>query len=228
MRAVLFFSIAVLALVLLMAVLKRSSSAPRAAISSIPFPAPTAMLAAASQTPTAPANVPQPEASSTPTAQPLKSRIVVHHPAIVGHATGKGLEPSRTQFQWDGWDIKINRMGFTDKIKESFGESKTASKDSEFLYVDLTVKNSNHEGLPFAPEAVLKIIVGDNAFDAEDIDPDGEYIKNVEPTLSRRRECYFELPKSVIKDFFLLRFHSFLTDTIDISVSIAPGAGKSK
>jgi len=84
MRAVLFFSIAVLALVLLMAVLKRSSSAPRATISAIPFPAPTAMLAAASQTPTASPNVPQPEASSTPTAQPLKSRIVVHHPEQFG------------------------------------------------------------------------------------------------------------------------------------------------
>ena len=56
-------------------------------------------------------------------------------------------------------------------------------------------------GSTFVPQITLKIIVGNNAFDAEDLDGSGvSYVSNIEPTLARERECYFELPRSVVKD----------------------------
>jgi hypothetical protein len=62
--------------------------------------------------------------------------------------------------------------------------------------------------------------IPDNSFDAEDLDASSDYVRNIEPTLSRQRECYFELLKSVVKDSFLLRFADLFTDTSDVPISI--------
>jgi hypothetical protein len=121
-------------------------------------------------------------------------------------------------------DVVSTRLTFTNSIKQSFGEPKTADSDSESVYLRLTVTNSSHEGRSFIPQNNLKIIIGDNSFDAEDLDSSLDYIKNIEPTLSRTRECYFELPKSLVKDSILLRFTAFLSANSDVPVSTAATA----
>jgi hypothetical protein len=138
--------------------------------------------------------------------------------AITGQA--QELRPSKAELGWHGWDIRIDRMTFTNSVRQSFGELTTASSDSKFVYLSMTVRNSSHEGQNFIPQNNLKIVIDDNTFDAEDLDPSLDYVKNIEPTLSRRRECYFELPKSVLKDSLLLRFTDFFTDNSDVSVFI--------
>jgi hypothetical protein len=149
----------------------------------------------------------------------LFTTLVLIITAIV--APAQGLRPSQTELEWDGWDITITRLTFANSIKQSFGDPKTADSDSEFVYLSMTVRNSSHKGQSFIPQNNLKIVIDDNSFDAEDLDPSFDYVKNIEPTLSRTRECYFELPKSVVKDSFLLRFAGFFTDTSDVPVSIA-------
>jgi hypothetical protein len=145
---------------------------------------------------------------------------------VIGTLVGQAqeLQPSKTELGWQGWDITINRLIFTNSVKQSFGARKTADSDSEFVYLSMTVRNASHEGQSFIPQNNLKIVIDDNTFDAEDIDSSFEYVKNIEPTLSRTRECYFELPKSAVKDSLLLRFTAFFTDTSDIPVSITSAA----
>jgi hypothetical protein len=105
---------------------------------------------------------------------------------VVTHAQAQGLQPAQTQLQWEGWDIKINELVFSDAVG-----SKTAGADSTFVKLGLTVQNISHKGQAFIPQNDLKIIIGEDAFDAEDIDPNGEYMGNIEPTLVRQRACYF-------------------------------------
>ena len=82
--------------------------------------------------------------------------------------------------------------------------------------------NIGHKGSTFIPQNALKIVVGDNEFDAADLDGNGEsYVSNIEPTLSRDRKCYFELPLGVVKDSFIIRFAGFLTEAKDITISIS-------
>jgi hypothetical protein len=132
----------------------------------------------------------------------------------------QNLAPVQTQLQWNGWNVEIHAIQFTDKITRSYGSPKMPDADSEFVYLKLTVKNSSHKGQGFIPQNALKIVIGNNAFDAEDIDPNFEYAKNIEPTLTRERECYFELPKDLVKDAFAIRFSGFLTDPVDVSVLV--------
>jgi hypothetical protein len=129
-------------------------------------------------------------------------------------------------FRWNDWDIQIEDMFFTDTIKTAFG-SKTANNDSEFVFLRFTVTNSSHEGESFIPQNDLKIILGDNVFDAADIDPHFEYVDNIEPTLSRQRECYFELPKALVKDRFVIRFnaHALFVQPVNLSVSVFETTG---
>jgi hypothetical protein len=135
-------------------------------------------------------------------------------------AQAQDLRPAQTQLQWDGWDVTITNLAFTTSVKQSFGEPLTADSDSVFVDLSLTVKNSSHEGQSFVPQNKLKIVIAGNSFDAEDLDPGSDYVKNIEPTLSRQRECYFELPRIVVKDSFLLRFAGLFTDTSDVPISI--------
>lgn len=106
-------------------------------------------------------------------------------------AQAQELRPSQTQLEWDGWNVTVTRLTLANSIRQSFGEPKTADSDSEFVYLRMTVTNSSHEGQSFIPQNNLKIIIGDNSFDAEDLDSSLDYIKNIEPTLSRTRECNF-------------------------------------
>jgi hypothetical protein len=132
------------------------------------------------------------------------------------------LTPDITELQWNGWNVKINDVYFTDSVPQVFGDPRTADTDSEFVRFSVTVTNASHEGQRFIPQNSLKIIIGDNAFDAEDIEGGSKesYAANIEPTLTRTRECYFELPKAVVKDSFVIRFGSFLTENKDVTVTV--------
>lgn len=132
----------------------------------------------------------------------------------------QNLSPAQTQFTWDKWDVKIDTVQFQDSIQESRTEKRPDS-DSEFVYLKLTVKNADNHGKDFIPQNNLKVVIGENEFDSADIDPNYEYTKNIEPTLVRNRECYFELPKALVKDSFTLRFQGGWTDTADILVTIS-------
>lgn len=147
--------------------------------------------------------------------------IAISAVADTTYANSFLLTPSKTQLKWKDWNITINRLVFSKSVNQGHGDARVADPDSEFVYLDVTVKNSSHNGQSFVPQNELKIIIGEDAFDAEDIDSNYDYVKNIEPTLARRRECYFELPKALIKDAFLLRFSRAFSDTIDVPVSIS-------
>jgi hypothetical protein len=94
-------------------------------------------------------------------------------------AAGLFVAPSPAQtlsgphdLEWTDRRVKINRLEFTDSVTR-FDEKKKADADSIFVYMDLTVTNISHKGNTFVPQNTLKIIVGDNAFDAEDLDGSG-------------------------------------------------------
>ena len=101
------------------------------------------------------------------------------------------LIPAALELQWEGWDVKITSLYLTDNVKTYYGE-KTSQDDSIFVCLGLTVKNNNNHGESFIPQNNLKIIIGNNTFDAEDLDQGAEYTENIQPTLTRRRNCYFE------------------------------------
>jgi hypothetical protein len=81
--------------------------------------------------------------------------------------------------------------------------------------------NGAHEGRSFIPQNTLKIIIGDDEFDAADLDEKMSYSSNIEPHLAEIRKCYFELPRRLVKDSFVIRFGGFLAETKDINISIS-------
>jgi YARHG domain len=140
----------------------------------------------------------------------------------------KQLVPSMTEIQWEGWNIKINGLFFTNLIDQGYTK-KTAQNDSVFVYLDLTVKNNNNRGVNFIPQNCLKIIIGDDSFDAEDCGEEtSNDLENIQPTLTRKRACYFELPTALVQDSFALRLSGFLSDQYDIQVRIEQPKPKSR
>ena len=63
--------------------------------------------------------------------------------------------------------------------------------------------------------------MGENEFDAADLDENLSYVRNIEPTLGEYRKCYFELPRKLVSDSFVLRFGGFLAETKDVNISIS-------
>jgi hypothetical protein len=63
--------------------------------------------------------------------------------------------------------------------------------------------------------------VGDNEFDASDLDEGLNYLSNIEPTLGVTRVCYFELPRDLVTNSFILRFGGFLAEKKDVDISIS-------
>lgn len=98
---------------------------------------------------------------------------------------------------------------------EVFAQWRTENRSLRLCFVDLrmTVRNSSHQGPSFVPQNKVKIVIDDNSFDGKNLDAGSDYVGNIEPTLSRQRECYFELPRALVKDSFLLRFGGNFTDT---------------
>src|ERR1700736_3095257 len=104
---------------------------------------------------------------------PLKNTIRILTAAvsliIADYTKAQDLKAEKIQFQWNGWGVKINDLAFADTVPATSYSTKTADNDSEFVYMKFTVTNSSHEGQSFIPQNDLKIIIGDNAFDAADV-----------------------------------------------------------
>jgi hypothetical protein len=67
----------------------------------------------------------------------------------------------------------------------------------------------------------VKIVIDDNEFDGQDIDPRYEYIDYIEPTLVRTRLCYFELPIAELKKgTFRLKFSEMFVKDASIGVLV--------
>jgi tetratricopeptide (TPR) repeat protein len=129
------------------------------------------------------------------------------------------LIPAALELQWEGWDVKITGLYLTDNVKTYYGE-KTSQDDSIFVCLGLTVKNNNNHGESFIPQNNLKIIIGNNTFDAEDLDQGAEYTENIQPTLTRRRNCYFELPRSQTQGSFTLQLGGLLANKYNLEVCV--------
>jgi hypothetical protein len=81
-----------------------------------------------------------------------------------------------------------------------------------------TVTNISHTGTSFCPQNLVKIGIGENKFDAEDIDPNFEYLNYIEPTMSKGRDFYFEIP-SKDAGSFALRFSTLFEKELDVNVT---------
>jgi hypothetical protein len=135
-------------------------------------------------------------------------------------AQNKTLTPEVTQLQWDGWLVKIDDLQFSSSI-EHYGVKK-AGADSIFVHLSMTVRNNKNHGETFIPQNALKIVIGGNEYDAQDLDVGAvSYMGNIEPTLVRDRLCYFELPTSQVGNSLTLRFKQWLTEEKTVKVAIA-------
>jgi len=122
--------------------------------------------------------------------------------------------------QWSGWLVKIDGLNFKSSI-ERYGVKK-AGPDSIFVHLAMTVQNNKNHGEAFIPQNALKIVIGGNEYDAQDLDVGAvSYMGNIEPTLVRDRLCYFELPTSQVGNSLILRFKQFLTEEKAVKVTIA-------
>jgi hypothetical protein len=128
------------------------------------------------------------------------------------------LDVAPDSFTWNDWAIKINKISFSNSVTPSFS-AKQPDADSVFVYLDLTVKNTSPRGSAFVPQNAVKIIIGKDAFDAEDIDPEFKFMKNIEPTLVRQRACYFEVPKALLPKVFALQFSSLFSSGTNVAVT---------
>jgi hypothetical protein len=134
-------------------------------------------------------------------------------------AQNKTLTPEVRQLQWDGWLVKIDELNFKSSI-ERFGLEK-AGPDSIFVRLAMTVQNNKNHGETFVPQNALKILIGGNEYDAQDLDTGVSYMGNIEPTLVRTRLCYFELPTSQVGNSFTLRFKELFSEEKTVKVAIA-------
>lgn len=152
-------------------------------------------------------------------ATPMPTPIATPTPVPV-----KLLKPEKTEFTWDKWTIKITALDFVASVPSHFsrGDAKTPNPDSEFIRLNMLVTNSSHKGKGFVPQNALTIRIGENAFDAEDIELDSKamYVSNIEPTVTRERDCYFEIPKAVIGNALTLHFEEGWSEKVDLHVSI--------
>jgi hypothetical protein len=130
------------------------------------------------------------------------------------------LIPDKTQFQWDNWDVTIEKLFISENVQKF--RVVTAPTDSVFVCLNLTVKNNSHSGKAFIPQNDLKLVLGNNEFDAADLDCSGDepYYANIEPTLTRSRKCYFEVPKALLRDAFTIRFAALFVAETRVSVRV--------
>jgi hypothetical protein len=129
------------------------------------------------------------------------------------------LTPEVRQLQWDGWLVKIDELNFNSPV-EHYGIEK-AGPDSIFVRLAMTVQNNKNHGDTFIPQNALKIVIGGNEYDAQDLDKGVSYMGNIEPTLVRTRLRYFELPTSQVGNFLTLRFKGLFSEENTVKVGIA-------
>ncbi len=135
------------------------------------------------------------------------------------------LTPDQPEFDWNGWHIKIGKIYMTATEPREFGqvdqeqEQSHSHEESVFIAVSMTVKNSSRDGQPFIPQNTLKIELGGNHFDAQDLQGLDD-LGNIEPTLTKTRQCYFEVPKDLLNDSFVISFSEFLAQQKLLTVAL--------
>jgi hypothetical protein len=131
------------------------------------------------------------------------------------------LTADQDNLNWDGWDVHIGALFFLTDLSDGLQQVYCA-KDTIFIHLGFSVKNNNYDGEAFIPQNSIKIVIGDNAFDAADEQRDTfDYEKYIEPTLVRVRKCYFEIPKALATGSFVIRFSSPFEDSMDVHVTIS-------
>lgn len=125
------------------------------------------------------------------------------------------LTANRDTLSWNGWDIQIRSLCFTTFSKDNDVD------DNVVVFLYLLVKNNTQHGEAFIPQHDLKIIIGDKALDAADLDDGFQYMKNIAPAVARHRACYFEIPKALAKGSFIIRFSSLSAEDADVKVTIS-------
>jgi hypothetical protein len=84
------------------------------------------------------------------------------------------------------------------------------------------VKNNEDKGAYFIPQNTLKVIVAGKEIDCADLEGTGEsYTDNLEPTLSGHRRGYFEVPKALLTNPFVIRFSEVREKIFDLTVDVA-------
>jgi len=134
--------------------------------------------------------------------------------------SGAKADATDIKLAWGDWEIIIEEPKLATSVTR-YSQEQEAGPSSVFLCLKLFVYNASHRGAAFTPQNTLKMIAGGNEFDAADLDESLSYAKNIEPTLGEFRKCYFELPRKLVSDSFLLRFGGFLTETKDVTISIS-------
>jgi hypothetical protein len=128
------------------------------------------------------------------------------------------LDAAPTSFNWNDWAIQITKVAFVNSVTPN-SSAKQPDVDSVFVYLAFTVRNISSKGYAFIPQNDIKIVIGKNFFDAEDIDPEYTFTNNIEPTLMRPRACYFEVPKAILPKVFALQFSSLFTSGTNVAVT---------
>jgi hypothetical protein len=136
--------------------------------------------------------------------------------AATYHST---FTPAEKEFDWEGFHIKIVQMTLASSICTNgpLDEWRRADQGSVFIELVLAVTNTGNRGVGFIPQNDIKLVIGSNEFDAEDIDPELEYLRNIEPTMTKKRMCFFEIPAHD-PGSFILRFAALFTSSHDVTV----------
>jgi hypothetical protein len=103
-----------------------------------------------------------------------------------------------SEFELNDWRIRVDTLQYAD----SFGILRP-NPDATFLVISLTVRNDRNTGETFIPQNWLKLIVAGKEFDCADL---GVYLENIEPTLVKNRQAYFELPIALLNQPMSLQF----------------------
>jgi hypothetical protein len=105
---------------------------------------------------TAPQSTPTPIPASAPLPTPTPLPLVDHT-----------LTASEKEFSWDGWDVKINNVLFSQNVN-----GQIASLDTVYVILSMTVTNTSNDGQSFVLQNRIKLMIGDKAFDTEDLSDD--------------------------------------------------------
>jgi hypothetical protein len=114
---------------------------------------------------------------------------------IEGNVTQLRLTPEKATFVWDDWDITIEYL--------QFSEMGSASSTPMVVF-SMTAVNRAHKSRAFSPLARLKLIIGQDEFDAVKDLGDGEL--DVQPTMESKQACCFIVPRASLSESFKILF----------------------
>ena len=123
------------------------------------------------------------------------------------------LSSPKAAFNWGDWLIETRDI-----------TCKRTGSGGVFVDLVMVVHNQGSHGQNFIPQNMLKLVIAGRFYDAEDIDPKLENMRNIEPLFQARRECYFELPQALLEasTSFCIRFQEPFGSPIDLEVTQTP------